>query len=76
MKSEIVKVETEKQPDFPLVAVRESIGLVVLFKNEREGVVLARGKSQVAVGDGSSWISCFDNTIWKIINDITIHFML
>jgi hypothetical protein len=58
------------QPPFP--RIMESVddarcdGLVVLFTDERKGIVLHPGMSRYGLGDStSSWVSCLDASNWR-----------
>jgi hypothetical protein len=79
MESKIVGEKCEKRICFPLIAKgtgkANSKGLVVLFTNYTEGVVLCKGETNHPLGISmQSWIDFTDRDCWEILDDVTINF--
>jgi hypothetical protein len=77
MKTTITDGKVNIRPAFPILARSIKTGIIVLFTNERSGMVIhAQEDAPNYIGEYSrTWISCFDGKVWKIIDKpISIRF--
>ena len=72
--SAVLKDNSLKLYDFPLVAKSRSGDLHVLFSSEKSGTVIASGNGMLLGESGKVWESCFQEQYWQILDSVTITF--
>jgi len=78
MKSKIVEEETkEDKQKFPVIAKSKKDSAIILFSDNKVGVVLAKGNDNRSSEIGyycEDWFSCFNVEYWQILDSVTITF--